>query len=104
MSTAPSDQSNRLLAALGYPIWLVALVIVVSDLKKDPFMRHHGWTALFWGIAWFVLWIVATILSGVPFLGFLTGLLAFPLLWLAWLALSIYYARRIRAGASRFPW
>ncbi len=98
MSTPPSDQSNRLLAALAYPIWLVALVIVVSDLKKDPFMRHHGWTALFWGIAWFALWVIATILSGIPFLGFLMGVLTFPVLWLAWLILSVYYAVQTYQG------
>jgi len=100
MSTAPSDQSNRLLAALARPIWLVALVIVVSDLKKDPFMRHHGWTALFWGIAWFALWVVVTILSGIPFVGFLMGVLTFPVLWLAWLILSVYYAVQTYQGRA----
>ncbi|MDR7481472.1 MAG: DUF4870 domain-containing protein [Armatimonadota bacterium] len=100
MSIAPSDQSNRLLAALAYPIWLVALVIVVSDLKRDPFMRHHGWTALFWGIGWLALWVAATILSGIPFLGFLVGILTFPILWLAWLILSVYYAVQTYEGKS----
>jgi uncharacterized membrane protein len=41
--SAPADDSKRLLAALAYPIWVVALVILLTDLKKDPFMRYHGW-------------------------------------------------------------
>jgi len=88
--TAQSD-SNRLLAALSYPIWIIALVIVISEMKKDPFMRHHGWTALFWGIAWFVLYVALMILANVPFVGW--GLLILtPFLGIAWLILSIYYA------------
>ena len=54
-------QSDRVLAALAYPIWIVALIIVLTDMKKDPFMRHHGWLALFWAIAWVVIhfgWII----------------------------------------------
>ena len=61
------SNENRLLAALAYPIWIIALVIVVTDMKKDPFMRHHGWTALFWGIAWTVLWFALQIFLHVPF-------------------------------------
>ncbi|MDR7603045.1 MAG: hypothetical protein QN172_11430, partial [Armatimonadota bacterium] len=64
---------SRLLAALGYPIWIIALVVVLTEMKKDPFLRYHGWQALFWGIAWFVLWVglnVATALFGlIPLLG-----------------------------------
>jgi len=55
-STTP-EQSNRLLAALAYPIWIIALVIILTDMKKDAFMRRHGWTALFWGIAWVVIYV-----------------------------------------------
>lgn len=92
MSTQPAQaDSNRLLAALSYPIWIIALVIILTDMKKDSFMRQHGWTALFWGIAWFVLYFVLMILSALPFLGFGVTIL-FPFLGLAWLILSIYYA------------
>jgi uncharacterized membrane protein len=60
--SAPADDSKRLLAALAYPIWVVALVIFLTDLKKDPFMRYHGWHALYWAAAWvciYILWIQA---------------------------------------------
>ena len=86
MSTqpAPTDQTNRLLAALSYPIWIIALVIIFTDMKKDTFMRHHGWTALVWGIAWFAIYVV------LEFLPFPYGL--GRLARLVWLILSIYYA------------
>lgn len=93
---------NRLLAALGYPIWIVALIVVLTDMKRDPFMRYHGWQALFWGIAWFVLWtgltVVGIVLSFAPFLGLVVGFLASTVLVLAWLVLSVLYAVRAFQG------
>lgn len=86
------SNENRLLAALGYPIWIIALIIVLTDMKKDPFMRNHGWTALFWAIAWLVIWTALQILSHIPLLGWLVFLFTAPVFWLAWLILSIYYA------------
>lgn len=92
---------NRLLAALGYPVWVVALVVVVTDLRKDPFLRYHGWQALF-GIAWFVLWVGLTVagavLSFVPFVGFLFSFLTGTLMFLAWAILSVVYAVRAYQG------
>lgn len=90
--SAPTDQSNRLLGALAYPIWIIALIIILTDMKKDPFMRHHGWTGLFWGITWFVIYVALSILGNIPFLGWILVIVTGPLLWLAWLILSIYYA------------
>jgi uncharacterized membrane protein len=87
-----SDQGNRLLAALAYPIWIIALVIVLTDMKKDPFMRQHGWNALFWGIGWFIIWVALNILAFIPFLGPVLAIITGPILWLAWLILSVYYA------------
>lgn len=94
------DQGNRLLAALAYPIWVIALIIVLTDMKKDAFMRLHGWTALFWAIAWVIIYVALTILANVPFLGWLAALLFGPILWLAWLALSAYYAYQAYQGKS----
>ena len=87
---APPDQSKRLLAALGYPIWIVAVIILVTDLKRDPFMRHHGWLALFWTIAWIVLYVIWGIVAILPLLHWL--FLFYPFLWPAFIVLSVYYA------------
>ncbi len=96
---ASSDQSNRLLAALAYPIWVIALIIVLTDMKKDSFLRHHGWTALFWAIGWLIIWVALNIVWHIPFLGwlfFLTG----PILWIIWLILSIMYALQAYNGKT----
>ncbi|MDR7485357.1 MAG: DUF4870 domain-containing protein [Armatimonadota bacterium] len=93
MSSQPaSEQSNKLLAALAYPIWIIALIIVLTDMKKDAFMRHHGWTALFWGIAWVIIYVGLMIIGNIPFLGWLLVIVTGPILWIAWLILSIYWA------------
>jgi uncharacterized membrane protein len=94
MSMQPTspDQTHKLLAALSYPIWIIALIVILTDMKKDPFMKHHGWTALFWGLAWFIVWVALSILGNIPMLGWLLFLVTGPLLWIVWLALSIYYA------------
>jgi uncharacterized membrane protein len=97
-SRPTSDQTNRLLAALAYPIWIIALIIVVTDMKKDPFMRTHGWTALFWAIAWLIIWVALQILVRIPFLGWLLFLAAGPILWLIWLIFSILFAVRAYNG------
>jgi uncharacterized membrane protein len=93
---------NRILAALGYPIWVVALVVVLTEMKKDPFLRHHGWQALFWGIGWFVLWVglnVATaLLAIVPLLGIVIRFLAGLAFLTAWGLLSVVYAVRAYRG------
>lgn len=88
------EQGNRLLAALAYPIWIIGLIIVLTDMKKDPFMRLHGWTSLFWGIAWVILYIVIAVIA--PF----TGWFLMSVGRLAYLALSIYYAVQTYQGKS----
>jgi uncharacterized membrane protein len=100
MSAQPtsSDQTNKLLAALSYPIWIIALIVILTDMKKDPFMKHHGWTALFWGLAWFVIYLALMILGNIPFLGWILFIVTGPLLWIVWLALSIYYALQAYNG------
>jgi uncharacterized membrane protein len=83
-------QSDRVLAALAYPIWIVALIIVLTDMKKDPFMRHHGWLALFWAISWVVIHFGWIIVASLPLLHWL--FFFYPFLWPAFIILSLYYA------------
>ncbi len=54
-------------------------------------MRRHGWTALFWSIAWAVVFIALAIFGWL-------GLPLRPILYLAWLALSLYYAYQTYSG------
>jgi uncharacterized membrane protein len=91
---APAASSNMTLAALGYPIWICALIVVLTE-KTDPKVKFHGWNGLFWGIAYIVvivaLGIVSIVLRDVPGLGGLLRLLM-RLVPLAFLAASIIFA------------
>ena len=103
MSTEPgtTDQSNRVLAALAYPVWLIiALVIVLTDLKKDPFLRHHGWTALFWSLAWAVIFSIVMYIGHIPLLGWIFLIVAWPAGCVAWFLLSLYYAWKAFSGKT----
>ncbi len=89
-----SDE-NRLLAALGYPFGIIALIVLLTDMKKNRFMKYHAIQALLFILAAVILFaggsvllaILAAIARPLAFLAFL-----FPLASLAWLVLTIVYA------------
>jgi len=66
-----SDQ-DKLMAALSYPIGIVALVILlVEDMKNRPFQKYHAVQALAVNIVIVILAIVlgwTIVLACVPFL------------------------------------
>jgi uncharacterized membrane protein len=94
-STQPVSNENRLLAALGYPFGIIAIIVLVTDMKNNRFMKYHAVQALFFVLAAIVVFIGASILLAILgsisnaflFLGFL-----YPLLSLGWFILTIYYA------------
>jgi uncharacterized membrane protein len=56
-----TDQ-DRLLAAISYPIAIVAIVILlVEDMKNRPFQKYHAVQALAIGVILLVLWIIGGI-------------------------------------------
>jgi uncharacterized membrane protein len=77
-SDATSD--DKLWAALGYPIVLVAIIVLfMEDKKARPFIKYHAVQSIAANVIFFV---VATILATVT-LGF--GGICAPLLWLVFL-------------------
>ena len=92
---APVSDENRLLAALGYPFGIIALIVLLTDMKKNHFMKYHAVQALLFILAAIVVFGGASILFGIlasislafAFLGFLI-----PLASLAWFILTIFYA------------
>lgn len=87
------DETKRLLAALGYPIWIVALVVVLTE-KKDKEAKLHGMQGLFMGLAaialWFCVMILSIILSMIPMLGAVVGLLLSLVMMVVWLGWFVY--------------
>ncbi len=102
---AESKPDNRLLAAIAYPIPFVGLFIVFSEMKKDEFMRYHGWQSVFWGAVWLVVYVVVSVVLGIvggpfPWTSPLYRLLSTlaSLVWLGYLILSIWFGYRAYQG------
>lgn len=72
----PQSDTNRLLAALGYPFFIIALIMILTDPgKKDPFVRYHAYQAIFLGVAY----LLGFVIFWIPFIG-----------WLLWIAMFAY--------------
>lgn len=98
------DESKRIVAAIGYPIWIVALVLAIVE-KKDRFVRHHALQALFFWISVFVLAVGLTIIqfifSIIPIIGWVIGWIIYMVIVLGVFGafvLSILYAIRVSKG------
>jgi uncharacterized membrane protein len=86
-------ENDKLMAALSYPIPIVAIVILVSETNKArPFQRYHAVQALAF---WVVLAVIGIVLSVVT-LGF--GTLCLPILWLVslWPAYEAYQGKYMK--------
>lgn len=74
--TPPSDDSaGKILAALGYLFWVIALVaLLIEPYKSDAFVRFHAVQGLALGV---VIWVLTAV--GMPLLGLggLIGLAGF---------------------------
>jgi len=81
-------QNDKLLAALGYPIPLIALIVLLMEEKKDrPFIRYHAVQSLAVNV---ILWIVMVVLTIT-----VVGAICAPILWLAtiWPAVEAYQGK-----------
>ena len=90
MDYQPAPQitsDDKLWAALGYPIAIIAIIVLFMEEKKSrPFIKFHAVQSIAFNIALFVLIFVLTAVT----LGF--GGICAPLLWLAtlWPAYKAY--------------
>ncbi len=97
------SDNDKLMAALSYPIPLVAIIILIAeDMKSRPFQKFHAVQALAANI---VLWILISLLSCIlavitAFIGGLCGFVPI-LLWL----LTLYWAYEAYQGKYfEIPW
>ena len=83
-------QDDKLWAALGYPIPLVALIVLFMDEKKNrPFIKFHAVQSLAFNL---VLWALILIFGTVTFgIGFICA----PVIWLVslWPAYESYQGK-----------
>jgi len=89
MQPMQSDES-RLVAALGYPLWPVALIVLFTDMKQNRFVRTHAIQALGYAVAWVVVYLAMLVIPGGYFLVWLLSL--------AWFVLALLYAYRAYQG------
>jgi uncharacterized membrane protein len=69
-----TDDTGKMLAALGYLIWIIALVLILIDpYKNQRFVRHHAVQAL----ALAVLSFVASVVMAIPIIGWIVGGIAY---------------------------
>jgi uncharacterized membrane protein len=95
--------NDKLMAALSYPIPLVAIIILIAeDMKSRPFQRFHAVQALAVNIVlWIAIFVLGCILAALSFfLGGLCGTGAI-LLWL----ITLYWAYEAYQGKYfELPW
>ena len=79
------EKDSTLLAALGYPIGIIAIIMYLTR-KDDKFLRFHSLQAILFWVAWVVIWVgfsvisvVLTIATGGIF-GICSGLLSLVLI------------------------
>jgi uncharacterized membrane protein len=97
----------NLAGALSYVLgWVTGLIIVL--IQKDSYSRFHGYQSILLSVAWVVLWVALSILSGIlgripviNILAFLIGLLISVVLGLGGFVLWIVLIVKAAQG-SRF--
>jgi len=101
-STQDITDNDRLMAALSYPIPIIAIVILLSEsLKVRPFQKYHAVQALAFWVALLIVEIVVCILgfivtavtAGIGGLCFI----CLPALWLIaiWPAVEAYQGKYV---------
>jgi len=98
-----TEQTMKIITALGYPIGIIALVLALTE-KKDKFVKYHSLQAIFFWISFFVcligLKIIKLIFSIIP-LGWIISWIISAIIFLLVLGtfiLSIYYAVCVSRG------
>jgi uncharacterized membrane protein len=95
MNMADMRPEYRFLAALSYLVWPVGLLIVLTRLKGEAFLRFHGYQAFLYGVASMVAYLMLGLcLQVVPFFGnLLTRSLA-----MLWFFFGLFLAYRCLQG------
>ncbi len=86
----PTDitSDDKLWAALGYPIFPIAIIVLLMEDKKNrPFIRYHAVQALLLNVALFIIGMILTVTVVLACLA--------PFVWLVtlWPAYDAYMGR-----------
>lgn len=62
----------RVMAGISYLFWPLSLIIVLTNYKKDRYLRYHGYQSLYFGICCTVCYlVVGGFMQMIPFIGVL---------------------------------
>jgi uncharacterized membrane protein len=98
IETPPSPE-DRLLAAVCYPLWPVALLMLFIRSHKTPFVRFHVVQALGVNALGVLVYMAYNFASGLPVVGWQSALFL-PFMMPAWFFLDLYLAVRTYGGHS----
>ncbi len=75
--TPEITSDDKLWSAIGYPIPLVSIIVLLMDDKKSrPFIKYHAVQSIAFNVALYILIFILSVVT----LGF--GAICAPLLWL----------------------
>jgi uncharacterized membrane protein len=95
----PPSPEDRLLAAVCYPLWPLALLMVFIRSHRTPFVRFHVVQALGVNALGVLVYLAYNFASGLPVVGWQSALLL-PFMMPAWFFLDLYLAVRTYGGHS----
>jgi len=76
--SAPVSDTSKLLAALGYPFWPVAVVaLLIEPYRNEPFVRIHATQAIVVGMVFSFGWILPVLGEIAILLAAILGVIAF---------------------------
>gem|GEM_PF-2002148 len=98
IETPPSPE-DRLLAAVCYPLWPLALLMLFIRSHKTAFVRFHVVQALGVNALGVLVYMAYNFASGLPVIGWQSALFL-PFMMPAWFFLDLYLAVRTYGGHS----
>jgi uncharacterized membrane protein len=82
-----AKQPNAVMIVLAY-IWLLALVPLLVE-KEDREVQWHAKHGLVILAVEIIAWILVTILTSLPVLGFIAGCAIYPILWIVFVVVRV---------------
>lgn len=98
-----ASDDDRILAALSYPLWPVALFLVALHSRMSAFVRYHAIQALLVNALGVGAYFVYSAAANLPVIGWQSSLVL-PILLPAWFIINLYLGIRAYGGhVTRVP-
>ena len=87
---ANKSDDSKLFAFLAVLLSVIGFIIAYAMKKNDKYVMFYAKQSLVLFISWILLWVVAMILSFIPFVGMLISWIAYVGLVIIWIIGLIY--------------